>query len=771
MTGKQSNLSSARNVFACLVHESEECVVDLVRNLRFVDPSSVILLYNGGTDTELLNRSPFESLGAFIHPSPKPMKWGRLHEFALDCMQFALNEFTFDTLTIVDSDQLATRRGYSEYLGNFINGRDRLGMLASAPGVLSPDTTHGPAQTAFKEFELWRPYLRRFPYGEDKFVHWSFWPSTVFTNQAAWDLTRLFATDRELSSILARSAIWASEELVLPTLVALLGYEIAANPCSYDYVQYKTSYTVPDIHAALGREDVFWVHPVPRRMDDPVRACIREQLGYGNFASTAVGEQSTGLRALQNAGIVLSLPILNRIRNIQGWLHEEEADLLLAACTQALCSIRSSSAVLEIGSFCGRSTVLLGSVVESLGLQGKVYAVDSHEGVVGAAGSPSGLRTLGSTLNMFHANVAASGLTHIIEPIIQRSYEVKWERPIALLFIDGLHDYLNVSRDFHHFAPWVVAGGYIAFHDYAEYYPDVMRFVDELVALPDFQFVSRVQSLIVVRKLASSVIGAVAKKDSGVAEGEREKRLIQFSINAIADTAPVPLASCIMPTADRRPLIPQAIRHFLRQDYPSRELIILDDGTDSVADLIPQDERIRYLRLARKLSMGVKHNLACEMARGEIIVHWDDDDWMSSRRISYQVHELLQQPAESICGLSRILFFDPRAQCAWEYKYPGGRPWVIGSTFCYHKRFSERNHFPDMNEGADTTFVWNLHDINVHAHSDHTFYVGTVHAHNTSPKRTDSVGWRPMPYADVRRLMDDQDWSFYQKFAPALDSY
>jgi glycosyltransferase involved in cell wall biosynthesis len=220
-----------------------------------------------------------------------------------------------------------------------------------------------------------------------------------------------------------------------------------------------------------------------------------------------------------------------------------------------------------------------------------------------------------------------------------------------------------------------------------------------------------------------------------------------------------------MPTADRRPLVSQAIRHFLRQDYPHRELIILDDGSDCVADLIPQDARIRYLRLDRKLSMGLKHNLACEKACGEIIVHWDDDDWISPRRISYQVHELRQQPAETVCGLSRILFYDPRAQRAWEYRYPGGRPWVIGSTFCYYKRFSERNHFPDMNEGADTT--WNLHNVNIHAHEDHTFYVGTVHSRNTSPKRTETAGWRPLATAEVQRLMDNEDWLFYQSFSSA----
>jgi hypothetical protein len=740
-------------------------VIDLVRNLRFLDPSSTILLYNGGDDPDLLKRFPLESMAAIVHPSARPMQWGRLHDFALDCMQFALSELSFDTLTIVDSDQLGTRRGYSEYLSRFVKGRDRLGMLGNSPGVLPSTTRHGPAQTAFQEIDLWRPYLRRFPYGEQKFVHWSFWPSTVFTNQAAWDLTRLFATDRELSSILARSKIWASEELVLPTLLALLGYEIAANPCNCDYVQYKASYTLPQVDAALVREDVFWLHPVPRRLDDPVRARIRERLGYGHSDTAIRRIESIDPDTAASPGLVLSLPILNRIKNIQGWLDEEEADLLLATCNRALSSLPRQSAVLEVGSFCGRSTVLLGSVVESLGSLSKVYAVDSHEGIVGAVSSAEGIRSLGSTLDIFRANIAAHGLTPVVETVVQRSYEVNWEKPIALLFIDGLHDYVNVSRDFRHFEEWVVPGGYIAFHDYADYYPDVKRFVDELLALPNFEFVSRVQSLVVVRKVTWSSKGALAQDAPANLNAEPEGHVIQFPLVAVTNSTSVPLASCIMPTADRRALVPQAIRHFLRQDYPNRELIILDDGKDGIADLVPVDERIRYLRLDRRLSMGVKHNLACEMARGEVIVHWDDDDWISSSRISYQVRELREQPVETICGLSHILFYDPRTQHAWEYRYPGGRPWVIGSTFCYYKRFSERNHFPDMNEGADTTFVWNLHDVNVHAHPDHTFYVGTVHARNTSPKRTESPGWRPLPNGEVRRLMDEQDWEFYEKFA------
>jgi hypothetical protein len=393
-------------------------------------------------------------------------------------------------------------------------------------------------------------------------------------------------------------------------------------------------------------------------------------------------------------------------------------------------------------------------VVQSLAAPTKVYAIDSHEGVVGAAGCNTGVMSLGSTLEVFRRNIAANALTSVVETVVKRSYEVTWDKPIALLFIDGLHDYENVSRDFHHFEPWVTAGGYIAFHDYAEYYPGVKKFVNEIVALPQFEVVHHVESMIVIRKSASSSVEITSSA----------------GLPATAKTwvGPVPLASCIMPTADRRSLVPQAIHHFLRQDYPNRELIILDDGADSVADLIPQDSRIRYLRLDRKFSMGVKHNMACEMAHGEIIVHWDDDDWVSPQRISYQVGELQEQAMktsmDTLCGLSRVMFYEPRAQRAWEYQYPGGRPWVLGATFCYYKQFSERHRFPDMNEGADTTFVWNLQNTYVRAHPDHTFYVGTVHAHNTSTKRTETIGWRSLSNEDVRGLMDTRDWSFYESF-------
>ncbi|HEU4742142.1 MAG TPA: glycosyltransferase [Meiothermus sp.] len=213
------------------------------------------------------------------------------------------------------------------------------------------------------------------------------------------------------------------------------------------------------------------------------------------------------------------------------------------------------------------------------------------------------------------------------------------------------------------------------------------------------------------------------------------------------------LVSCIMPTYNRRAFVPEAIEHFLRQDYEPRELLILDDGEDCVADLIPSDPRIRYVRLEHRLTVGVKRNRACELAKGELIAHWDDDDWHAPHRLSYQVRELLAAGAE-VCGLQTLLFYDPVRDQAWKYVYPAGqRFWLSGSSLCYFKSFWRRHPFPGVNVGEDSRFVGSGTGERMLALPDFRFHVGFIHADNVSPKRTGGAWWQPFLAEEVRRLM------------------
>ncbi|HUT64389.1 MAG TPA: glycosyltransferase [Anaerolineae bacterium] len=230
-----------------------------------------------------------------------------------------------------------------------------------------------------------------------------------------------------------------------------------------------------------------------------------------------------------------------------------------------------------------------------------------------------------------------------------------------------------------------------------------------------------------------------------------------------------PLISCIMPTYNRRTFVPKAIEYFLRQDYQNRELIILDDGTDPIEDLVPEDPRIRYLHQNNKLSLGMKRNIACNNAQGKIIVHWDDDDWIAPWRLKYQVENLLKEQGD-ICGLDKLFFYSPYKKQLWQYVYSkGSRVWVAGGSLCYTKEFWKKNKFPDINVGEDTRFVWGHVQKKIVTLKDNTFYLALIHPGNASAKRTTNTCWYPVPNTKVTDIIGD-DYFFYDNLVKGKEN-
>ncbi len=189
---------------------------------------------------------------------------------------------------------------------------------------------------------------------------------------------------------------------------------------------------------------------------------------------------------------------LSLMRPIFGWFDEGEAELLLATASRALRELPDDCAVVEVGSYLGRSTVLLASAVRDLRPCGRVVAIDPHEGAVSVSGQPNahGL----STYDAFCRNLIAAGVRNVVREICQRSTDVLWEQPIGLLFVDGLHDYDNVRADFGHFERWIVPGGFVAFHDYVDYWPGVVQLVDEERHGCEYAWVDSAGSLAVLQK-------------------------------------------------------------------------------------------------------------------------------------------------------------------------------------------------------------------------------------------------------------------------------
>lgn len=211
----------------------------------------------------------------------------------------------------------------------------------------------------------------------------------------------------------------------------------------------------------------------------------------------------------------------------------------------------------------------------------------------------------------------------------------------------------------------------------------------------------------------------------------------------------MPLVSCIMPTYNRRAFCGTAMAQFLAQDYGERELIVIDDGEDAIEDLVPRDARIRYFRLKTRSSLGAKRNLACRYARGEFVMHWDDDDWCPPQRITRQMGALLEHDAD-VTGLAELYFFDAVARRAWKYRYRNPRrDWVAGGTMLYRKAFWAGNPFPAITIGEDARFLWNAPRLRLHVMEDLTLYAARIHGGNSSAKCTRDPQWQACPYEEL----------------------
>jgi hypothetical protein len=482
------------NVFACLVHEKEDCILDMIHNLQFFDPSSIILLYNGGQNPQLFKDQPeFEKPGVVVHPHPSPQKHGYLHQFAIDCMEYALENFAFESFTIVDSDQLMLRPGYTGYIQGFFKKNKQLGLLSSNPKPFTPrDKENHISLQAFKEWDLWEPLLNKIPGNKDKFVHWTFWPSTVFTRNAIEDIIHEIRENESLRNLIAKTRVWATEEVLFPTLIRSLGYEIAQNPCSHKFVKYKTAFSLTQLTQAIKQENAYWMHPVPRVYQHKLRRRIRnENDGYG-FSKTR--------KQIDKPQPFSFIQLLNQVSKIKGWLDPYEADLLITAVHKSCIELAPPHALVEIGSYHGKATVLIGSIAKAFySGQARVYAIDPHKGELGAKGG--NVMKVAPYLKSFQKNIGAAGLAEVVTLIEDYSFNISWETPISFLLVDGLHDYESVRRDFHHFSEHLKNGAYIAFHDYADYFPDVIRFVDELLQTEHYKPMGLVKSMIVIQKV------------------------------------------------------------------------------------------------------------------------------------------------------------------------------------------------------------------------------------------------------------------------------
>ena len=116
----------------------------------------------------------------------------------------------------------------------------------------------------------------------------------------------------------------------------------------------------------------------------------------------------------------------------------------------------------------------------------------------------------------------------------------------------------------------------------------------------------------------------------------------------------LPKISVIVPTRDRASFLPQLIELYKSQTWKNKELLILDDSEQvntTLKNLAKSQADIHYLHHSQKKTIGAKRNELIKKSTGEIIAHFDDDDYYSPNYLS-SMHRAMQQSNSDIVKLA-----------------------------------------------------------------------------------------------------------------------
>jgi len=161
------------------------------------------------------------------------------------------------------------------------------------------------------------------------------------------------------------------------------------------------------------------------------------------------------------------------IDEIKGFLAEDEAQALYDSALQS----SALGPVLEIGSYCGKSTIYLGLACKPN--NGTVFALDHHRGSeehqLGEFFHDPDLFDEGAglmdTFREFRRNIRSADLDETVIPVVAGSESASrhWQTPLGMVFIDGGHSLDAALTDYRCWTPHLVRGGILAIHDI---YPD-----------------------------------------------------------------------------------------------------------------------------------------------------------------------------------------------------------------------------------------------------------------------------------------------------------
>jgi predicted O-methyltransferase YrrM len=197
---------------------------------------------------------------------------------------------------------------------------------------------------------------------------------------------------------------------------------------------------------------------------------------------------------------------LARASRVEGWTHTREA----IALAQAAHRLPDGAEIVEIGSFLGRSSILLAGA-RKLRRSGRVHCVDPFDSSGDSFSVPVYQQILSgdtrSQRKRFDDNLAGAGVSAYVDVHqgTAESVAAAWTRPIDMLFLDGDQSPKGARSAYDVWAPFLKVGGTIALHNssdrrYDEGHDGYRRVVVESLVAPHYSDVECVGTTTFARK-------------------------------------------------------------------------------------------------------------------------------------------------------------------------------------------------------------------------------------------------------------------------------
>jgi hypothetical protein len=105
------------------------------------------------------------------------------------------------------------------------------------------------------------------------------------------------------------------------------------------------------------------------------------------------------------------------------------------------------------------------------------------------------------------------------------------------------------------------------------------------------------------------------------------------------------------------------------------------------------------------MTTGAKRNLCCELAHGEIIAHFDDDDWSAPHRLEQQLKHMAAS-GKPFVGLHSIYYYKVENGATFQFvQDEQSRPYALGTSMMYRKDYWLSCRFEEKQVGEDGCLV------------------------------------------------------------------